>query len=283
MDNKRCLVCNLALEKSRKYKGLLICNGCGFLTADLKISDAELEKLYGKHYFEDGEYKDYKSEKVALQLNFNKRINHIKSLPNVNGSSKVFEIGCAHGFFLDLLKQHSLEASGIDISKEAVQYAINSCDVDAHYGNFLKFTPKFSPDIICLWDAIEHIGNPRKYLEHANNISASGSYILITTGDIASLNARIRGPKWRMIHPPTHLHYFTKHSMVTLLNDVGYENITFLYTPVWRTIGSILNAVIYKKFKAERIKSWIDKIPGAGLPVPLNLFDIMLVTAQKKN
>ena len=283
MNKKKCLVCDLTLEISSKYKGLLLCNGCGFLTADLKISNIQLEKLYGKDYFEDGEYTDYKSEKVALQLNFKKRINHIKSLSNVNENSKVFEIGCAHGFFLDLLKQQSLEASGIDISKEAVQYAINSCDVDAHYGDFLKFKPKFSPDIICLWDAIEHIGNPRKYLEHANDISAPGSYILITTGDIASLNARIRGPKWRMIHPPTHLHYFTKHSMVTLLNDVGYENITFLYPPVWRTIGSILNAVIYKKFKAERIKSWIDKIPGASLPVPLNLFDIMLVTAQKKN
>jgi len=71
--------------------------------------------------------------------------------------------------------------------------------------------------------------------------------------------------------------------MVTLLNNVGYENISFLYPAVWRTIGSILNAVIYKKFKAERLKPWIDNIPGAGLPVPLNLFDIMLVTAQKKN
>ena len=53
MNNKKCLVCDLNLEISNKYKGLLLCNGCGFLTADLKISNIQLEKLYGKDYFED--------------------------------------------------------------------------------------------------------------------------------------------------------------------------------------------------------------------------------------
>jgi hypothetical protein len=180
------------------------------------------------------------------------------------------------------LEGHFAQSEGIDIAENAVEYAKNILGLKAHHGNFLKFTPDFSPNVICMWDVIEHLKNPREILERANQISAPNGYILITTGDIKSLNARIRGPKWRLIHPPTHLHYFSKKSITKILHDTGYENVQISFPAVWRSLGSILHAVLDRVLGLSPIANLFSTIPGNKIPIPLNLFDIMLVTAQKK-
>jgi len=277
-NKNTCIVCGKNLSASDKYPGLLQCDSCDFLTADVNMSDDELAKLYGHDYFHDGEYGNYLSEKTALQLNFKHRLNLISSLPAIGTQSKIFEIGCAYGFFLELLKGLYSKSAGIDISENAVKYAKDELNVDAHHGNFLEFHPDFSPDVVCMWDVIEHLKNPREILEQANKITADNGYILITTGDVRSLNARIRGPKWRLVHPPTHLHYFSKKSIETMLKDVGYENIQFSYPSVWRTFGTIFHATVGQKLGLRKMMAdtFIEDIP-----IPLNLFDIMLVSARK--
>jgi len=277
-----CLVCGQNLSTSNRYPGLNNCLNCEFLTADLKISDLELENLYGPDYFHDGEYVDYIAEKTALQLNFKRRLEYIRSLPSVGKQSKIFEIGCAYGFFLELLKGHFSVSAGIDIAEDATKYAREKLEVEAHYGNFLQFQPNFRPDVVCLWDVIEHIKNPREVIEHTSQISAPKGYILITTGDVSSFNARLRGPKWRLIHPPTHLHYFSRKSIRTLLVNAGYENVEFSYPPIWRTVDSIIHAIIDQWSGFKFFKNLLENIPGSGIAIPLNLFDVMLVTAKKK-
>ena len=63
----------------------------------------------------------------------------------------------------------------------------------------------------------------------------------MTTGDIGSLMARWRGARWRQIHPPTHLHYFSKLTLAQLLERhgftvayAGYDGMYPASTP-WRT------------------------------------------------
>jgi SAM-dependent methyltransferase len=282
-SNGWCAVCGHNLSFSKRYPGLLLCSDCSFLTADLKLSDEELTKLYGPDYFHDGEYENYIAEKAALQLNFKHRLKLIFSLPSIGKQSQIFEIGCAYGFFLELLSGQFANAAGIDIAEDATKYAREVLNVDAIHGNFIDFEPDFNPDVICLWDVIEHLKNPREVLEHAHQITAPKGYVLITTGDVQSINARLRGPKWRLIHPPTHLHYFSKKSIRSLLQDVGYENIRISYPSVWRTIGTIMHAIVDQRLGLKSIYKILKNIPGFNIPIPLNLFDIMLITAQKKD
>ena len=60
-----------------------------------------------------------------------------------------------------------------------------------------------------MWDTIEHLKRPDLFVQKAAADLRPGGLIALTTGDIGSLNARLRGARWRMIHPPTHLHYFS--------------------------------------------------------------------------
>ena len=62
----------------------------------------------------------------------------------------------------------------IDLAEEAVQLA-------------------HAVDVVCMWDTIEHLQHPHLYIERASANMNRGGVIAITTGDIGSLMARMRG------------------------------------------------------------------------------------------
>ena len=132
-----------------------------------------------------------------------------------------------------------------------------------------------------MWDTIEHIKHPDQYVSHAANILSENGLIALTTGNIGSLNAKFRGPKWRMIHPPTHLHYFNKKSMFHLLERHNFEVIHFEHPSVSRSVQFILGKVI----PDGKIKGFImEQLTQTGLAdfkLSINLFDIMYVIARK--
>jgi len=82
--------------------------------------------------------------------------------------------------------------------------------------------PKNSVDVITMWDVIEHLLEPQKYMELAKDILRPDGLLCITTGDIGSLDGRFRREQWRMIHSLTHLHYFSRDTLRLLLEKNGF-------------------------------------------------------------
>ena len=58
--------------------------------------------------------------------------------------------------------------SGIDIADDAVKYASEELSLEAYAGDYLAFQDKDVYDIICMWDTIEHLSAPDKYIEKAH-------------------------------------------------------------------------------------------------------------------
>ena len=66
------------------------------------------------------------AEEQSLKLNFQLRISTLQQLiPNL-GTSELFEIGCAYGFFLDQVRGAVRSVAGVDISADAVAFAVAS-------------------------------------------------------------------------------------------------------------------------------------------------------------
>jgi predicted TPR repeat methyltransferase len=240
-----------------------------------------LASLYGRDYFHGAEYGDYVGDKTALQTNFAGRIEEIGLLPGISEHSRLYEIGCAYGFFLEMVQGRFKEVSGIDISTDAIAYARDVVGVNASVGDFLETEVPFNPDIICMWDVVEHLAKPEKVIERAAQTLTPGGYICITTGDIGSLMARVRGPKWRMIHPPTHLHYFDNSTLIKVLANHGMERVSLTYPPVVRTVGTILHGVLRLRFQAEALYRKLSRLPGQNISIPINFYDIMFLVARK--
>ena len=283
--DKVCLVCNESHFLKIYNDTLLKCSSCGFVTANLEIDVKELEKVYTENYFKGEEYVDYIRDKNILQTNFKKRIHKIDSLIGLKNLSNTLEIGCAYGFFGETLTQRlpQVQYAGYDIVPEAINYGKESLHQNLFCEDYLQVQPGKKLSDIFMWDVIEHLPNPDKFIEKASSELEEGGRIYITTGDIERFIPRMQKAKWRMIHPPSHLHYFSKKTLSALLEKNGFEVLSVSYPPVYRSIRLIYFSLFMLRKKpskfVEKIYSWIPE----KMNIPLNTFDIMFVIAKKKN
>ena len=267
-------VCCLGVMSTPSHAGLVRCSGCGHVRADLSWTPEMFRELYTEEYFKGGEYADYEEEGPALRLNFRRRVNELAAL-HPEGSA-LWEIGCAYGFFLKEASTH-FSAAGCDVAEEAVRCAVEKQGVNAHCLNYLEHVSDKPFDIICLWDVIEHLPEPHRFLEKALEELRPGGTLALSTGDIGSLCARLRGARWRQIHPPTHVHYFTRHSMTTLLERLGYTDISFRYHAFWRNMDTVAE----KLLAAGPLYRALHRLGLLHFNFPLNLYDLMTVYARK--
>lgn len=276
-----CLVCGAAYHASR-LAGLVECEGCGFVSADTNLSETELKALYDKEYFYGGEYLDYAEEEKSLRENFRSRIATLAEVVPDLSQRDFLEIGCAFGFFLDEIRSSVRSVAGIDLSAFAVSQARERFQVDAREGSYLDtdFAGKYGA--IAMWDTIEHLARPDLFVAKASCDLNRGGILALTTGDIDSLNARLRGSKWRMIHPPTHLHYFSVRSIKRLLDRHGFDTVHVSHPGVSRNLQSIFYYLCAWGMKQSTLYEVLKRQRFSRLRITVNLFDIMYVIARRR-
>ena len=116
---RECLVCGGRFRPSR-LPGLLTCEECKFTTANLTLSEEQLRQLYTAAYFAGNEYRDYVADRAVIEKQFRLRFRKFSKFVPDPQNKNLFEIGCAHGFFLDVAKNTFRSVEGIDISEDAI-------------------------------------------------------------------------------------------------------------------------------------------------------------------
>lgn len=281
MKRAVCLVCGSCYRVS-ELPGLLKCNKCSFTSADVDLSVDELRRLYTAKYFFGEEYKDYISDRAVIEKQFRLRLHKLLNHTPEPQRSHLFEIGCAYGFFLNVAREHFTTVEGIDISDDAIRYARQNLDLPVLAGDYLTHEHKQAPDVVCLWDTIEHLDRPDLYIEKAAAALKPGGVIAITTGDIGSVVARWRGAKWRQIHPPTHLHYFSRATLEALLNRNSMEVIYRGSDGMYRSVDSMAYIVLAIKRRQQRLYKLLKQTRLLDWNLYLNLHDILFFIARKQ-
>jgi len=279
----RCDICN-SNESSKLYIDIKKCNDCGHIFANLSLSNDELKNIYDTDYFESEEYKDYKSETVAIKKNFNRLLSKLKKHSQNTKQKKLLEVGAAYGFFIDIAKSHFNLAIGTEIASEPSRYARENLNIDVRNLDIIEWDfDNIKFDLVCMWDVIEHLHSPNKYLQKLSVNMKKNSIIALTTPDIGSLVARVRKQNWRQIHPPTHVHYFNKKSIETILNNNGFKIIEYTHFGRYRSLGMIFYIIFVLRLKIPIIYNIISFLKLDKVNTYLNLYDEMLVIAKKNN
>lgn len=281
----KCIVCgNGSFEPY--CSDVVRCLKCNLVVAEEIPTKQEVKELYQKEYFFGMEYSDYEADRVALEHNFRKRIKRLNRM--IWPEASVVEVGCAYGYFLNLVKERVDNHIGFDVAEEGVAFA-KKLGVNATNDDFIKWKFKQnSVDSIFMWDVVEHLSFPEDYIKKISTILKPGGRLALTTGDISALVPRLRKGKWRMIHPPTHVYYFSSHTITQLLNDNDLRIESIKYKSVSRNIGSVLKQLIANSKAKNKnatmlifVSSLFEKTRLDKLNVPLNTFDIMEVVAEK--
>jgi 2-polyprenyl-3-methyl-5-hydroxy-6-metoxy-1,4-benzoquinol methylase len=280
----KCIVCSNSKFEELYNKMLLQCTSCNFITANIQMSSNEVFILYNNDYFIGREYYNYIEDKTIIQKNFQKRFKKINTLYPSIQMNRVLEIGCAYGFFGEMITQkYCRDYTGFDISSEAIEYGKSNFNLSLFTDNYLdtKHEENFYSDVF-LWDVIEHLKEPKLYIEKIAKELCEGGRIYLTTGDINRFIPKIQGKKWRLIHPPTHLHYFSKKTITKILNNNGFDIIDINYPSIYRSIKLIFYSLFILSKKDNYINNKILKILPQHWTIPINTFDIMFVIAEKR-
>jgi SAM-dependent methyltransferase len=273
--------CDLCAEQTSKthvytkvgYR-ILRCDRCGLVSTDYSNQDTDLAAIYDEGYFEGGQtdgYADYGSAESVFRKQF---FHRVKEIQNHQDSGRLLDIGCAYGFFLEEAGR-VFKSTGVDLSAHGVQEA-QKRGLDARLGTIDKMGfESESFDVVTLWDTIEHLPSPRTVLEGVFELLKPGGLLVVSTGDVDSILSKLTRSHWRLLTPPQHTFYFSKRTLRSLSESVGFATRKLAYE--WRYIP--LGLGLYQL--TSRVLHRPMPTLGMSLGVYVNLFDVMTLWAVK--
>lgn len=253
------------------HLALYSCAECESFTF-LSEETIDSSSLYSKDYFTGGEYRDYVGHRRVHEINFEKKWRIISRY--MSSPPRLFELGCAYGFFVNYAKNAGAEkVFGTDVSDDGIKFAKEQ--FGPHFAiSSESVLPPFSYNCLVAWDVWEHLDAPFDFFSKYVNALEPGGIFAIATIDSSSVVARLRGEKWRQIHPPTHLHYPTMRGINRAMKALGLEVLFHSHIGQHRALEQYLVPLkldgLIKRFETLRT-----------LPIPLDLKDEQIIVARK--
>jgi SAM-dependent methyltransferase len=275
----RCPACGAATEHRHLFAksgcDIIQCAVCGLgrtLTRDFAP-----EQYYTEDYFSGGHadgYADYRGSEYVLRREFAHTVNFVRKYRD---GGRLLDVGCAYGFFLKEAQPH-YDVSGIEISADAAAFCrTRGLHTITGVADEKTLASLGMMDVIVMLDVIEHLPDPHQTLALCCEHLAPGGIIVITTGDFASLCARLAGPHWRLMTPPQHLWFFTPASVGRLARSLGLAMAACDHP--WKLVPLSLIG-----FQLRRMAGLTPARPDrdGGIGVPVNLFDAMRCVLRKR-
>lgn len=279
-----CAVCGSAPARTKLRIGqvdILECRACGLAWWQPPHGDFRPEALYDEAYFDDAHtargYDDYASLEAALRHTFARRLARLGPAP---AGASLLDVGAAYGFGVDEARRAGWQACGLEISAAAARRARDAAPGRIAVGHALR--APFADgtfDLVTSWDVLEHLADPQAAAAELARLLRPGGRLVLTTGDVGSLVARISGARWHLYSLPEHLFFYTRRSLHRLLAAHGLRVERMRAEPSYYSLA----------YLAERLRKTLLRAPPrpgrrrlfAACWVPLNLFDIVTVHAVK--
>lgn len=177
-------------------------------------SEVELGEAYG-----DAASEDYVEEEQGQRVTARETL---EVLERFTSRGALADLGCWVGFLLAEAQDRGWEAVGIEPSEFASGYA-QTRGLDVRRGDLLTADlPSAHFNAVFLGDVIEHLLDPSAALERVRDLLAADGVLGMALPDAGSRLAKAMGARWWSVIP-THVQYFTRASMRTLLDCHGYD------------------------------------------------------------
>lgn len=239
-----CNLCNSDDTKLLFVKrgfNIVKCRKCGLVYVNPRLKAEALKKVYTKGYYsgrDTPEYEDYIGTKAyedyigmekELKATFKKRL---KIIEKYKKNGRLLDIGCAIGFFGEVAKENDWDAFGVDFSEWASNYArgrgLNVFTGDLTEANFSD--DYF--DVITMWEVIANLTDPYSNLIEAHRILKKNGLIVISTGNINSVFAKLKGRDWMLLSPEGHQYYFSPETLRKMLEVTGFKILSVMHETI---------------------------------------------------
>jgi 2-polyprenyl-3-methyl-5-hydroxy-6-metoxy-1,4-benzoquinol methylase len=215
------------ISKKSGWKKVSYCPVCGsnkknLFLIKLKINIFECQKCFSgfsgliPRNFEDlynnneqfvQDQKDYGSiRKYRIDTFGRERLRLLKKFKN---KGNLLDIGCGNGWFLETVKNY-YNSHGLELNVPMAKFTSQYLSIKV-FDNYKKIKKNFY-DIITLFDVIEHVEKPFKYVEYIGRFLKKNGHMLIFTPNKKSVAFLCMRENQNLITPPYHVTYLQKDS-----------------------------------------------------------------------
>jgi len=114
---------------------------------------------------------------------------------------KVLDIGCNTGELLDYAKSRGCEAAGLEFS--ATSRGVLDDKGYRAYASFDQINDLY--DVVTAVDLVEHLYSVPDFMDRCKGKLTSNGCLVLLTGDVRSLSARMTGADWWYVRIPEHI------------------------------------------------------------------------------
>ena len=219
----------------RALSDIVRCPACGHMQLDEMPDEVVLGEAYGAAA--DDEYVGEELGQRETAARVLARVErHVRP-------GRLLDLGCWVGFLLLESTVRGWVATGVEPSDWASTHARGQLGLDVRNGDLLTVElPEGGFDAVVLADVLEHLPEPGEALDRVARLLAPGGVLVLVLPDAGSRLARLLGAGWWSVIP-THVQYFTRASLRTLLAGRGWQVLETATAPKAFSVGYYLDRV----------------------------------------
>ena len=196
------------------------------------------EELILSHAYAGAAGDEYVDEEAGQRQTARRALDRIELYAASRGA--LADLGCWVGFLLAEARDRGWRTVGVEPSRFASAYARDRLGLEVLTADLVSAPlPRASFDAITMGDVIEHLVTPGEGLAQIRELLAPGGVLWLALPDAGSRVARTLGRRWWSVIP-THVQYFTRRSIATLLARQGFEVLEVTTAPKAFTVGYYL-------------------------------------------
>ncbi|PIF03809.1 MAG: SAM-dependent methyltransferase [Arcobacter sp.] len=216
------------------------CQDCTMIYLNPVFTDEAIIEYYQINHTEQSEVVESDTDNFYINI-YNGGLQTIKQYNH--NISKILDIGCSSGTFLDLAKQQNLDTYGVELNKAEFEFARGKGHkVFNELLEKISFGTKF--DAITMWDVFEHIVDGQFYLNTIKKLLNDNGVIFLQIPSSDSLAAKILQEHCNMYDGLEHVNLYGVKTIKQLASRCNLEILNL--KTVISEIGVINNFLNYE-------------------------------------
>jgi len=228
MSNNPCPICNSEKDKTKLCQvsftyqsefNLSECSNCQVIYCDPTPTTEQFIRFYSTEGYD---FNRWKQESKARA--------YIKRLNKKQTSGRFLDIGCATGYMINKIAQDSdWQVYGVELSEHPVTFAREVLGLqNVIHGDL--FSVNYNDDFfdyINISDVLEHVPNPREFLQECRRILKPDGYIQLEVpnghNDSRGLINYNKQFNEAGCHASGHVFFFQKATLLYLFDQIGFD------------------------------------------------------------
>lgn len=261
-----CPVCGAAASRPVLRAGgarFVRCRRCRVVYQNPQPVFEDLQRRYSEAYFRyerENEENFFRLMRLGLQ-----DVEFERLTADLPRPRRFLDVGCATGRLLEHMREADWEVHGVELCPQSVAYGRSHRGLAIFAGTLDQagYPDRFF-DAIHFSHLIEHVPDPRGLLLEVRRILAPAGHVVVVTPNIAGLQARLFGSRWRSAIAD-HLTLFSTTTLRHLLALTGFRS---------------LRVVTWGGLAAGSVPAWLKR-PADRLAKRWGFGDVVLILARQ--